>query len=173
MSELRAPRPQSIMITAAKAGISSVFGGSPSKKNQLQHAQQQPHQQAAPAMQPPPHRPDGRHGNGSHQGAVAHSINAENQLVLAFKVLASHDFFPKQMFPKGSREKTLPAAARDKVPLARLDARCRGGSRPANPSPCPIPHLLPAAARGQASWMAVDGDEDQVHGSYSGYIGVI
>ena len=102
------------MLPAVIAGISSVFGGSPSKKAQMnqsrgglgsqlidsnnsnkstsstltQAANSHHHNQAAAA---------------SSSSTIALSINAENQLILAFKVLASHDFFPKQMFPKFMR----------------------------------------------------------------------
>ena len=131
--DMRTPRPHSTMITAAKAGISSVFGGSPSKKLPPQAHHPQPQPGPAATQHPGPHRPDPRHG--SHQSALAQSVNAENQLILAFKVLASHDFFPKQMFPKGSREKALPSTGRDK-----------------------------------ATWMAMDGDEDQVGTYLSPYL---
>ena len=114
-----------LLILCICAGISSVFGGSPSKKAQLAargggnqslldsngNSNKSVH---GPLTQPSNNHHNNQTASSSSSITVALSINAENQLILAFKVLASRDFFPKQMFPKfmrAHREHTTTTAA--------------------------------------------------------------
>ena len=114
-----------LLILCICAGISSVFGGSPSKKAQLAargggnqslldsngNSNKSVH---GPLTQSSNNHHNNQTASSSSSVTVALSINAENQLILAFKVLASRDFFPKQMFPKfmrAHREHTTTTAA--------------------------------------------------------------
>ena len=81
-----------------KAGITSVFGGSPGKHSAVKLSRWT-------------NRPSGLFGN---QSAYVHDTfttatqaTTEGQLVLALKVLACHDFFPKQLRDRSSVRDTL------------------------------------------------------------------